>query len=207
MRRESLADLTTFIAVANSLNFREAASQFGVAASALSHSMRQLEEGVGTRLLNRTTRSVSLTDAGVRLLERLRPARTPRQSRRQQRPATRASCSRWRKRWAWASCPGRRSRTASCRENSAATRPVRSIPSAPRWVCRARRIMSSLTRSAPWPTRLAQQLPRVALAWVRSRPGVPSTLIGARRPDQLQANLAAVDLILTDAKIAQLNEA
>jgi diketogulonate reductase-like aldo/keto reductase len=47
----------------------------------------------------------------------------------------------------------------------------------------------------------------VALAWVRSRPGVASTLIGARRPDQLQANLAALDLILTDAKIAQLNEA
>jgi DNA-binding transcriptional LysR family regulator len=73
--RESLADLTTFIAVANSLNFRVAALQFGVTASALSHSMWQLEEGVGTRLLNRTTRSVSLSDAGVRLLERLRPAR------------------------------------------------------------------------------------------------------------------------------------
>lgn len=74
MRRGDLGDLTTFIAVANSLNFRVAASQFGVTASALSHSMRQLEERVGTRLLNRTTRSVSLTDAGVRLLERLRPA-------------------------------------------------------------------------------------------------------------------------------------
>src|SRR6202166_2021122 len=47
----------------------------------------------------------------------------------------------------------------------------------------------------------------VALAWVRSRPGVESTLIGARRPDQLQANLAALDLILTDAQMAQLNEA
>jgi aryl-alcohol dehydrogenase-like predicted oxidoreductase len=47
----------------------------------------------------------------------------------------------------------------------------------------------------------------VALAWVRSRPGVASTLIGARRPDQLQANLAALDLILTDTQIAKLNEA
>lgn len=74
MQRGSLADLTTFIAVADSLSFRMAASQLGVTASALSHSMRQLEERIGTRLLNRTTRSVSLTDAGVRLLERLRPA-------------------------------------------------------------------------------------------------------------------------------------
>ena len=74
MQRGSLADLTTFIAVADSLSFRVAASQLGVTASALSYSMRQLEERIGTRLLNRTTRSVSLTDAGVRLLERLRPA-------------------------------------------------------------------------------------------------------------------------------------
>jgi DNA-binding transcriptional LysR family regulator len=74
MQRGSLADLTTFIAVADSLSFRVAASQLGVTASALSHSMRQLEERIGTRLLNRTTRSVSLTDAGVRLHERLRPA-------------------------------------------------------------------------------------------------------------------------------------
>jgi hypothetical protein len=44
-------------------------------------------------------------------------------------------------------------------------------------------------------------------ARVRSRPGVASTLIGAGRPDQLQANLAALDLILTDAQIAKLNEA
>jgi aryl-alcohol dehydrogenase-like predicted oxidoreductase len=46
----------------------------------------------------------------------------------------------------------------------------------------------------------------VALAWVQSRPGVASTIIGARRPDQLQANLAALDLILADAQIATLNE-
>jgi DNA-binding transcriptional LysR family regulator len=74
MERGRLADLTTFIAVADSLSFRAAASQLGVTASALSHSMRQLEERIGMRLLNRTTRSVSVTDAGLRLLERLRPA-------------------------------------------------------------------------------------------------------------------------------------
>jgi len=45
------------------------------------------------------------------------------------------------------------------RASSAATMPVRSIPSAPQWACRARRIMLSLTRSAPWPTRLAQHPP------------------------------------------------
>ena len=71
----------------------------------------------------------------------------------------RASCSRWRRRWASASCPGRRSSTASCRASSAAKTPVQSIPSAPRWTFQARRIISSLTRSAPWPKRLAQQPP------------------------------------------------
>jgi DNA-binding transcriptional LysR family regulator len=74
MHRGSLSDLTTFIAVADSLSFRGAGERLGVTPSALSHSMRQLEERIGTRLLNRTTRSVSLTDAGVRLLERVRPA-------------------------------------------------------------------------------------------------------------------------------------
>ena len=74
MQRGNLADLTAFIAVADHLSFRVAASRQGVTPSALSHSMRQLEERLGVRLLHRTTRSVSLTDAGVRLLERLRPA-------------------------------------------------------------------------------------------------------------------------------------
>jgi aryl-alcohol dehydrogenase-like predicted oxidoreductase len=45
----------------------------------------------------------------------------------------------------------------------------------------------------------------VALAWVASRPGVASTIIGARRLDQLEANLAALDLNLTDAQVAKLN--
>jgi len=74
MHRGTLSDLTTFIAVADSLSFRGAGERLGLTPSALSHSMRQLEERLGTRLLNRTTRSVSLTDAGLRLLERLRPA-------------------------------------------------------------------------------------------------------------------------------------
>jgi DNA-binding transcriptional LysR family regulator len=74
MDRGDLADLTAFVAVADHLSFRGAASRLGVTPSALSHSMRQLEERLGMRLLNRTTRSVSVTDAGLRLLERLRPA-------------------------------------------------------------------------------------------------------------------------------------
>jgi DNA-binding transcriptional LysR family regulator len=74
MDRGNLADLTAFVAVADRLSFRAAASQLGVTPSALSHSMRQLEERLGVRLLNRTTRSVSVTEAGSRLLEQLRPA-------------------------------------------------------------------------------------------------------------------------------------
>jgi DNA-binding transcriptional LysR family regulator len=74
MRRADLADLTAFVAVADNLSFRAAASRLGVTPSALSHTMRHFEERLGFRLLNRTTRSVSLTDAGLRLLDRLGPA-------------------------------------------------------------------------------------------------------------------------------------
>jgi DNA-binding transcriptional LysR family regulator len=74
MDRGDLANLTAFVAVADRRSFRAAASRLGVTPSALSHSMRQLEERLEVRLLHRTTRSVSLTDAGLRLLERLRPA-------------------------------------------------------------------------------------------------------------------------------------
>jgi DNA-binding transcriptional LysR family regulator len=74
MRRADLADLTAFVAVADKLSFRAAASRIGVTPSALSHTMRHFEERLGFRLLNRTTRSVSLTDAGLRLLDRARPA-------------------------------------------------------------------------------------------------------------------------------------
>src|SRR5580693_8484251 len=74
MNRGDLTDLNTFLAIADHLSFRAAAAQLGVTSSALSHSVRQMEERLGVRLLHRTTRSVSLTDAGLRLLERLRPA-------------------------------------------------------------------------------------------------------------------------------------
>jgi DNA-binding transcriptional LysR family regulator len=74
MDRGDLASLTAFVAVADHHSFRAAASRLGVTPSALSHTMRQLEERLGVRLLHRTTRSVSVTDAGLRLLERLRPA-------------------------------------------------------------------------------------------------------------------------------------
>jgi DNA-binding transcriptional LysR family regulator len=74
MERGDLANLTAFVAVADQRSFRAAASRLSVTPSALSHSMRQLEERLEVRLLHRTTRSVSLTDAGLRLLERLRPA-------------------------------------------------------------------------------------------------------------------------------------
>jgi len=74
MDRGDLAHLTGFVAVADQRSFRAAASRLGVTPSALSHSMRQLEERLGVRLLHRTTSSVSVTDAGRRLLDRLRPA-------------------------------------------------------------------------------------------------------------------------------------
>ena len=74
MRRGDLADLTAFVAVAEKLNFRAASELLGITPSALSHTIRQMEERLGVRLLQRTTRSASLTDAGMQLLQRLRPA-------------------------------------------------------------------------------------------------------------------------------------
>lgn len=66
--------LRAFVAVAEVLNFSRAAERLGVSASALSQMVRALEERVGVRLLHRTTRSVSLTEAGDRLFQRVRPA-------------------------------------------------------------------------------------------------------------------------------------
>jgi DNA-binding transcriptional LysR family regulator len=74
MRRGDFDDLTAFVAIADALSFRAAAVRLGVTPSAISHTVRQLEERLAVRLLNRTTHSVSLTDAGLRLLDRLRPA-------------------------------------------------------------------------------------------------------------------------------------
>lgn len=74
MRHLPLSDLDAFAAVARHRSFRRAAAERGVSASTLSQALRDLEGRLGVRLLNRTTRSVGLTDAGARLLERLTPA-------------------------------------------------------------------------------------------------------------------------------------
>jgi DNA-binding transcriptional LysR family regulator len=68
MRRVSLDDLVAFVAVARERSFTKAAARLGVSQSALSHTIRALEERLGVRLLTRTTRSVSPTAAGERLL-------------------------------------------------------------------------------------------------------------------------------------------
>ena len=73
MRRDSLDDFLTFIAVARERSFTKAAAKLGVSQSALSYSIRTLEERLGVRLLTRTTRSVSLTEAGDRLFRSIAP--------------------------------------------------------------------------------------------------------------------------------------
>jgi DNA-binding transcriptional LysR family regulator len=74
MRTTDLSELSAFDAVARHKSFRRAAEERGVTASAISHAVSNLEARVGIRLLNRTTRSVSLTDAGAMLWSRLSPA-------------------------------------------------------------------------------------------------------------------------------------
>ena len=71
--RPALGDLTAFAAIAAHRSFRKAADELGLSPSTLSHTMRALEAGMGVRLLHRTTRSVSATEAGGRLLARLQP--------------------------------------------------------------------------------------------------------------------------------------
>ncbi len=73
MKRENYNDLFAFIAVAREGSFTKAAAQLGVSQSALSHTIRALETSLGVRLLTRTTRSVSPTEAGERLLLTVRP--------------------------------------------------------------------------------------------------------------------------------------
>jgi DNA-binding transcriptional LysR family regulator len=73
MTRPTLSELEAFSAVATHRSFRKAADAIGVSRSTLSHTLIGLEKTLGLRLLNRTTRSVSPTDAGRRLLERLSP--------------------------------------------------------------------------------------------------------------------------------------
>ena len=73
MIKENLNDLQAFVAVARERSFTRAAAQLGVSRSALSHAMLALEERLGLRLLTRTTRSVSPTEAGTRLFNALAP--------------------------------------------------------------------------------------------------------------------------------------
>src|SRR4051812_49744523 len=73
MHRGNLNDLLAFLAVGKERSFTKAAAKLGVSQSALSHTIRGLEERLGLRLLTRTTRSVAPTEAGERLLRALRP--------------------------------------------------------------------------------------------------------------------------------------
>ncbi|WP_440465968.1 LysR substrate-binding domain-containing protein [Pseudomonas sp. YH-1] len=73
MPRENFNDLIAFVTVAREGSFTKAAAQLGVSQSALSHTIRALETRLGLRLLSRTTRSVSPTEAGERLLNTLAP--------------------------------------------------------------------------------------------------------------------------------------
>src|ERR1700753_2085053 len=74
MERLDLGALDSFAAIARHGNFRRAAVERGVSASTLSQALRDLEARLGVRLLNRTTRSVAMTDAGAALLAALEPA-------------------------------------------------------------------------------------------------------------------------------------
>ncbi len=74
MQPPTLAHLAVFTAIAKHSSFQKAAVETGISTSAASHAIRGLEERLGVSLFNRTTRSVGLTDAGQRLLERLQPA-------------------------------------------------------------------------------------------------------------------------------------
>src|SRR5579863_8692006 len=73
MKKASIAEMSAFVAIAEHASFAKAAKQLGVSRSSLSESLRALEERLGVRLINRTTRSVAPTEAGERLLVQLRP--------------------------------------------------------------------------------------------------------------------------------------
>lgn len=74
MKREELGDLAVFLAVAEESNFTRAATRIGISQSAVSHTIRRLEASVGQKLLNRTSRRVTTTEAGEKLLDTLRPS-------------------------------------------------------------------------------------------------------------------------------------
>jgi len=73
MLRDDLADFIAFATVAGERSFTRGAARLGVSPSALSHTIRRFEERLGLRVLARTTRSVSLTEAGERLLNSISP--------------------------------------------------------------------------------------------------------------------------------------
>src|SRR5438552_4384007 len=73
MQRGKLDDLRALVTVGHERSFTKAAAKHGVSQSALSQTIRQLESRLGVRLLTRTTRSVSLTEAGDRLLRTVAP--------------------------------------------------------------------------------------------------------------------------------------
>ena len=74
MKRDELGDLVAFLAVYEERSFTKAAARLGTSQSALSHTVKRLEDRVAVRLLTRTTRNVSPTDAGEKLAEALHPA-------------------------------------------------------------------------------------------------------------------------------------
>ncbi|WP_193199840.1 LysR family transcriptional regulator [Nostoc sp. MG11] len=74
MKRDELNDLAAFVLVADEMSFTRAAAKLEMSPSALSHAMKSLEDRLGLQLLARTTRKVSTTEAGDRLLKTLRPA-------------------------------------------------------------------------------------------------------------------------------------
>jgi DNA-binding transcriptional LysR family regulator len=74
MMRDDLAGLSVLLVVADKRSFTGAAAELGVTPSAVSQAITALEERLGVRLLQRTTRNVGLTEAGERFLTRLRPA-------------------------------------------------------------------------------------------------------------------------------------
>ena len=71
MPKDNLGDLRIFLTVAQEGSFTKAAARYGVSQSAISYSIRMLEERLGVRLLSRTTRSLAPTQAGERLIDRL----------------------------------------------------------------------------------------------------------------------------------------
>lgn len=74
MKRDEFGDLAVFMAVAEERNFTRAATRLGVSQSAISHTIRRVEASIGLKLLNRTARSVTTTEAGDKLLAALRPS-------------------------------------------------------------------------------------------------------------------------------------